>query len=88
VAAGQSWKNGTPTNLKHFGKLMWQKCEAVVFIFKFLMFHQKQRSATRGFSQICTNPIIPNLYETNREVQNLGILLHIGDQPFEPTSLI
>jgi hypothetical protein len=70
---------------------MWQKCEAVVFIFKFLMFHQKQRSAARVFSksvQICTNPIIPNLYKTNREVQNLGILLHIGDQPFEPTSLI
>jgi hypothetical protein len=67
---------------------MWQKCEAVVFILKFLMSHQKQRSATRGFSQIYTNPIIPNLYKTNREVQNLGILLHVDDQPLELTSVI
>ncbi len=88
MASRKSSKNGTPTNLKLFGKLMWQKCEAVFFIFKFLMLHQKQQSATRGFSQICTNPIIPNLYKTNREVQNLGILLHVGDRPLEPISLI
>jgi hypothetical protein len=52
------------------------------------MLHQKQQSATRGFRQICTNPIIPNPYKTNREVQNLGILLHVGDRPLEPISLI